>query len=77
MRAKAGASAYVDGFRAECASFGVNVTNIKPGIVKTPMTADLDVDGPLTAEPESVGADIVRRWIKVKKRFIRHLSGDL
>ena len=65
--AKAGATAYVDGFRAECASFGVNVTTIKPGVVKTPMTAALDVDGPLTADPDQVGKEIVAAMDKGKK----------
>lgn len=65
--AKAGATAYVDGFRAECASFGVSVTTIKPGIIRTPMTAGLDIDGPLTADPDRAGSDIVDALDKGKK----------
>jgi len=65
--AKAGATAFVDGFRAECATFGVSVTTIKPGIVKTPMTAGLDVEGPLAAEAVTVGDAIVKALDKRKR----------
>ena len=38
----------------------MHVLVIKPGFVATPMTAHLQLPGPLVARPERVAADIVR-----------------
>jgi hypothetical protein len=55
--AKAGLNAFMDGLRHRLFAAGVQVVNIRPGMVDTPMTADFD-KGPLFASPEKVGADI-------------------
>lgn len=57
--AKAGLTTYVDGLRARLFNKSVNVLNIKPGFVSTPMTAHLS-QGPLFAKPEKVAGDIAR-----------------
>lgn len=57
--AKAGLSIYVDGLRGRLFASGVNVLNIKPGYVSTPMTAHLH-QGPLFAKAEVVAKQIVR-----------------
>jgi NAD(P)-dependent dehydrogenase (short-subunit alcohol dehydrogenase family) len=41
-------------------SKGVRVIDIKPGFVRTPMTAHLPQDGLLWADPAPVGASIAR-----------------
>ncbi len=54
---KAGLTAYLDGLRHRLAGTGVLVQTIKPGFVRTRMTAGLRSG--LTAEPERVARDIV------------------
>ena len=39
-------------------------TTIKPGIVRTAMTAHLSLDGPVVSEPGPVGRDIVKAMEK-------------
>ncbi|MBY5935006.1 SDR family oxidoreductase [Tateyamaria omphalii] len=51
---KAGFSAYLSGLRNRLAKTDVHVATVKPGFVRTSMTADMDLIGPLTAEPEAV-----------------------
>ncbi|CAG9239175.1 oxidoreductase, short-chain dehydrogenase/reductase family [Burkholderia gladioli] len=58
--AKAAVVAFCEGLRARLAKSGVHVLVIKPGFVATPMTAHLQLPGPLVARPERVAADIVR-----------------
>lgn len=57
--AKAGLNAFMDGLRHRLFAAGVQVVNIRPGMVDTPMTAEFD-KGPLFASPDKVGADIHR-----------------
>ena len=67
--AKAGFSAYLSGLRNRMHSHGVHVMTVKPGFVRTRMTAGLDLPGPLTAEPEQVASDIFRA-VKKKKNVL-------
>lgn len=73
--AKAGFSAFLSGLRNRLAGTGVRVVTIKPGFVRTRMTAGMELPGLLTAEPEEVadrifgceagGGDVIyvkRRW---------------
>ena len=55
--AKAALSAYLSGLRQRLAKSQVQVLTIKPGLVDTPMTADLPKNL-LYASPDSVGIDI-------------------
>jgi short-subunit dehydrogenase len=52
--AKASVSTFLEGLRCRMAAAGVQVTDIRPGFVDTPMTAHLPKN-PLYASPEVVG----------------------
>lgn len=56
--AKGMVSIYLQGLRNRLFKSGVNVLDIKPGFVDTPMTATFP-KGPLWARPEAVAADIL------------------
>lgn len=58
--AKAGFTAYLSGLRNRLAKAGVHVLTVKPGFVRTAMTAHLPLPAPLTAEPQQVAKDIFR-----------------
>ena len=60
--AKAGFTAYLSGLRNRLYAHGVHVLTVKPGFVRTPMTAGLPLPGPLTAEPEAVARAVYRAW---------------
>lgn len=67
--AKAAVSTYCEGLRARMFKVGVNVLEIRPGMVNTPMTAGMDLPAALTAEPEQVGRDIVMA-VRRKKQVV-------
>jgi decaprenylphospho-beta-D-erythro-pentofuranosid-2-ulose 2-reductase len=75
--AKAGFSQYLSGLRNRMALVGnVRVVTVKPGFVRTRMTAHLKLPGALTVTPDRVAADIFhaaeevgRDVIYVGKRF--------
>lgn len=57
--AKAGFSQFLSGLRNRAALAGkVRVVTVKPGFVRTAMTAGMKLPGPLTVEPEIVGRAI-------------------
>jgi short-subunit dehydrogenase len=56
--AKAGFSAFLSGLRNRLARSGLRVITIKPGFVRTRMTAGMKLPPLLTAEPEEVGQAI-------------------
>ncbi|HMQ53136.1 MAG TPA: SDR family oxidoreductase [Anaerolineae bacterium] len=58
--AKAGFTAYLSGLRNRLAKAGVHVLTVKPGFVRTKMTAGLPLPGPVTARPEQVAADVFK-----------------
>ena len=58
--AKAGLTAFLSGLRNALVRAGVQVITVKPGFVRTRMTADMDLPQRLTAEPEEVAAAILR-----------------
>ncbi len=57
--AKAGLSHYLEGLDHKFRKQGLRVVNVKPGFVKTGMTAQLDVP-PFAGEPERVAARVAR-----------------
>lgn len=61
--AKAGLSSFTDGLRGRLHSHGVQVLNIKPGVIDTPMTAHLK-QGLLASTPEKVAADVHKAVLK-------------
>lgn len=58
--AKAGLTAFLSGLRNRLHPAGIRVITVKPGFVRTQMTAGMKLPGPLTAEPEEVGNAIFR-----------------
>jgi short-subunit dehydrogenase len=50
--------------RNRLAKVGVAVITVKPGFVRTKMTAALPLPGPVTATPEQVAADVYRAYQK-------------
>jgi len=57
--AKGALSIYLQGLRNRLASSRVTVLDVRPGFVKTPMTAHLENDGVLWASPDTIAAEIV------------------
>lgn len=62
--AKGMVTIFLQGLRNRLYRKGIDVVTIKPGFVDTPMTDDLNKDGPLWAKPGSVAAGIVRAMRK-------------
>ncbi len=58
--AKGGLQRFLEGLRHRLHGSGVTVLDIRPGFVRTPMTAHLPRHGPAWATPERVAADILR-----------------
>lgn len=52
--AKAGFTAYLSGLRNRLTRAGVHVVTVKPGFIRTRMTAGMKLPGPITASPEQV-----------------------
>lgn len=82
---KAGFTAFLSGLRGRLARDGVHVMTVKPGFVRTRMTADMDLPAVLTADPADVADAIfaaaakrrdviyvkpVWRWIMLVIRLI-------
>lgn len=57
--AKAGFTAYLSGLRARLSRAGVRVVTVKPGFVRTAMTAGMQLSPLLTVGPEAVASRIV------------------
>jgi len=62
--AKAGLSAYLSGLRNRLAKSNVNVITVKPGFVRTKMTAGLPLPAPVTAKPNHVANDVFKAYQK-------------
>lgn len=58
--AKAGFTAFLSGLRNRLAKSDVRVLTVKPGFVRTKMTAGMKLPAPLTAEPGQVSAAILK-----------------
>ncbi len=61
---KAGFTAYLSGLRGRLCRVGVPVLTVKPGFVRTKMTAGLDLPEKLIGEPGDVANDIYKAWKK-------------
>ena len=62
--AKAALTAYLSGLRNRLARANVQVITVKPGFVRTKMTAGIPLPGPVTAKPEQVAADVFKAFHK-------------
>lgn len=58
--AKAGFTAFLSGLRNAHAKTGLHVMTVKPGFVRTQMTAGMKLSPVMTAEPEQVAAAIIK-----------------
>ncbi|MDG4650556.1 SDR family oxidoreductase [Roseibacterium sp. SDUM158017] len=58
--AKAGFTAFLSGLRNRLAKKGVHVVTVLPGFVATAMTEGMDLPERLTAQPEEVGAAVLK-----------------
>ncbi len=64
--AKAGFTAFLSGLRNRLAGSGVHVMTVKPGVIQTDATANLQHPSWLVRPPEVVGVDIYRAFVKRK-----------
>lgn len=64
--AKGMLSIFLQGLRHRLSKSKVNVLDIKPGFIDTPMTAHIEPKGALWATPDKVAADIVKAISKNK-----------
>ena len=58
--AKSGLTAFLSGLRQRIQNSGVRVLTVKPGFVRTAMTANLNLPPALTSTPEKTASDIVK-----------------
>ncbi len=58
--AKAALTTYLSGLRNRLTKSNVHVLTVKPGFVRTKMTAGLPLPAPVTAKPEQVAQDIFK-----------------
>lgn len=69
--AKAGFSQYLSGLRNRMTLAGrVRVITIKPGFVRTRMTAGLNLPAPLTVQPDRVADEIFRADVETKRDVV-------
>ncbi len=64
--AKAGFTAYLSGLRNQLSQFNVHVVTVKPGFIKSKMTANITTPAILTATPRQVAQTIVNAVAKRK-----------
>jgi len=66
---KAGLIAYLESLRFSLQPFGVKVTDIRPGFVRTPMTAQNKVPMPFLLDVDQASIKIIRAIERGSKRF--------
>ena len=66
--AKAAFTAYLSGLRNRLAKAGVHVITVKPGFVRTKMTAGMPLPAPVTAKPERVASDVFNAFAKQRNQ---------
>ncbi len=71
--AKAGFTAFLSGLRNRFGKTNVRVITVKPGFVRTKMTAGMPLPGPLTAEPDAV-AEAIYRAAAVRPRDVVYVK---
>jgi NAD(P)-dependent dehydrogenase (short-subunit alcohol dehydrogenase family) len=71
--AKAGLTAFLSGLRNRFGKTRIRVVTVKPGYVRTKMTAALKLPGLLTAEPGQVGESIYRA-VAVRPRAVIYVK---
>ncbi|MEA3285746.1 MAG: SDR family NAD(P)-dependent oxidoreductase [Candidatus Marinimicrobia bacterium] len=66
---KAGLITYLESLRFSLQSFGIKVTDIRPGFVRTPMTDQNKVPMPFLMDVERASVKIIRAIERGRKRF--------
>ncbi len=66
---KAAASTYLEGLRIELKKYNIKVITVKPGFVKTPMTAKNKFPMPFIIQPEKAAGYIIKGIEKEKRVF--------
>lgn len=64
---KAALSTYLEGLRVELHHYGIKVITVKPGFVKTDMTAQNKFEMPFLMEPEKAAEIIMKGLVKGKR----------
>ena len=64
--AKGMVTLFLQGMRNRLTKANVDVVNIKPGFVDTPMTAEFEKSGPLWAQPDKISKGIIKAMQKGK-----------
>ena len=67
--AKAGFTTFLDGLRHRLYPAGIHIMTVLPGFLATKMTADLDLPGPLTAQPARAARAIHRAWNRKRNKI--------
>jgi short-subunit dehydrogenase len=62
--AKAALTTYLSGLRNRLAKSNVHVITVKPGFIRTKMTAGMPLPGPITAQPGQAASDIFGAYQK-------------
>lgn len=68
--AKAALATYLSGLRNRLAKANVQVMTVKPGFVRTKMTAGIPLPTPVTAKPDQVARDVYQAYQKNSSREI-------
>ncbi len=68
--AKAALATYLSGLKNRLAKAGVQVLTVKPGFVRTKMTAGMPLPAPVTAQPAQVAGDVFRAYQKNSDRVV-------
>jgi short-subunit dehydrogenase len=71
--AKAGLTAFLSGMRNRFGKTPIRVVTVKPGFVRTKMTMNMKLPGPLTAEPREV-ADAIYYAVAVRPRDVIYVK---
>jgi decaprenylphospho-beta-D-erythro-pentofuranosid-2-ulose 2-reductase len=71
--AKAGLSAFLSGLRNRFGDTKIRVVTVKPGLVRTKMTAGMKLPSVLTAEPDQV-AEVIYRATAIRHRDVSYVK---
>ena len=66
---KAGVATYLEGLRVSLGNYKIDITDIRPGFVDTPMTQAKNNPKPFLTTPEDAAKMIAKAIAKKKKRF--------
>ena len=68
--AKAALATYLSGLKNRLAKANAQVMTVKPGFVRTKMTANMPLPAPVTAKPEQVAQDVFKAYQKNSDKIV-------